>query len=87
MKPNGGGRPTGKIAQKITYTFGDYSKFSEAFSSTAASQFGSGWAWLVKDVDTKVKRGGTPPEHVQYSNSAGYHWVSKLKVLPEPAGE
>jgi len=37
MKPNGGGRPTGKIAQKITQAFGDYSKFIEAFSSATAT--------------------------------------------------
>ena len=43
MKPNG--RPTGKIGQKITQAFGDYSKFAEAFSNAAATQFGSGWAW------------------------------------------
>jgi len=37
MKPNGGGRPTGKIAHKITQAFGDYPKFAEAFSSAAAT--------------------------------------------------
>jgi len=67
MKPNGGGRPAGKIAQKITQAFGDYSKFSEAFSSAAASQFGSGWAWLVKDGDTlkviKTGNADTPIAH------------------------
>lgn len=67
MTPNGGGRPTGKIAQKITQAFGDYPKFVAAFSSAAASQFGSGWAWLVKDGDTlkviKTGNADTPIAH------------------------
>jgi len=49
MKPGGGGEPNGKIAQKISESFGSYQKFVEAFSGAAASQFGSGWAWLVQD--------------------------------------
>jgi superoxide dismutase, Fe-Mn family len=49
MKPGGGGEPRGKIAEKINESFGSYQKFAEAFSSAAASQFGSGWAWLVLD--------------------------------------
>jgi Fe-Mn family superoxide dismutase len=51
MKPGGGGMPGGKLAAKIDATFGDYQKFAEEFSSAAASQFGSGWAWLVLDGD------------------------------------
>lgn len=67
MTPNGGGRPTGKISQKISQAFGDYPKFVEVFSSAAASQFGSGWAWLVKDGDTlkviKTGNADTPIAH------------------------
>ena len=47
MKPNGGGKPTGAIAQAITADFGSYEKFVELFSQAGATQFGSGWAWLV----------------------------------------
>ncbi|MBN1571418.1 MAG: superoxide dismutase [Acidobacteria bacterium] len=49
MKPGGGGEPRGKMADKINESFGSYQKFVEAFSSAAASQFGSGWAWLVQE--------------------------------------
>jgi Fe-Mn family superoxide dismutase len=51
MKPGGGGRPAGSMAEKIDTAFGGYDKFAEAFSHAAASQFGSGWAWLVKAED------------------------------------
>jgi superoxide dismutase, Fe-Mn family len=49
MKPGGGGEPQGKIAEKIRDSFGSYQKFADEFSNAAASQFGSGWAWLVVD--------------------------------------
>jgi len=49
MKPGGGGEPQGKIADKIKESFGSYQKFVEVFSNAAATQFGSGWAWLVLD--------------------------------------
>ena len=49
MKPGGGGAPTGAIAQKINADFGSYEKFVEEFKNAGATQFGSGWAWLVLD--------------------------------------
>ena len=49
MKPGGGGAPTGAIDQKINTDFGGYEKFVEAFKNAGATQFGSGWAWLVLD--------------------------------------
>ncbi len=49
MKPGGGGKPAGPIGQAVAQSFGDYQKFVEAFSTAAATQFGSGWAWLVLD--------------------------------------
>jgi Fe-Mn family superoxide dismutase len=49
MKPGGGGEPQGKMAGMITESFGSYQKFAEVFSNAAATQFGSGWAWLVLD--------------------------------------
>jgi len=51
MKPGGGGEPSGKIGERIKESFGSHQKFVDAFSSAAASQFGSGWAWLVDDGD------------------------------------
>lgn len=50
MKPNGGGRPTGKLADMINDAFGDFDAFEEAFKKAAVTQFGSGWAWLVFDA-------------------------------------
>jgi len=47
MKPNGGGTPTGALAAKIDADFGSFDKFVEAFKAAGATQFGSGWAWLV----------------------------------------
>ncbi len=47
MKPGGGGEPTGAVADGIKDSFGDYQSFRKAFSEAGATQFGSGWAWLV----------------------------------------
>ena len=47
MSPNGGGAPTGKIADLIDSSFGSYEEFKTQFTAAGATQFGSGWAWLV----------------------------------------
>ena len=49
MKPNGGGAPKGELAKKINDDFGGFDQFKEAFKQAGATQFGSGWAWLVLD--------------------------------------
>lgn len=46
MSPNGGGQPTGELADAINSTFGSFDAFKEEFSKAAATRFGSGWAWL-----------------------------------------
>jgi len=51
MSPNGGGKPTGAIAEAIDASFGSYDNFVKEFSAAGAGQFGSGWAWLVKAGD------------------------------------
>lgn len=51
MKPNGGGEPSGALADAINRDFGSYANFRKAFSDAAVAQFGSGWAWLVKEGD------------------------------------
>jgi Fe-Mn family superoxide dismutase len=57
MKPGGGGPPTGAIAQKIDSDFGSFEKFSDAFKNAGATQFGSGWAWLIlKDDKLQVMK-------------------------------
>ena len=51
MAPGGGGQPSGAIGEAINGSFGSYDKFREEFSNAAATQFGSGWAWLVAEGD------------------------------------
>lgn len=52
MGPNGGGTPSGALAQAIDTAYGSFEDFKTAFSNAAATQFGSGWAWLC------VQKGG-----------------------------
>ncbi len=59
LKPNGGGEPTGRLAEDINATFGSYEKFKEEFAKAAVSRFGSGWAWLVV-ADGKLAITSTP---------------------------
>ena len=49
MKPGGGGTPSGALAAKINADFGSFDSFVDAFKTAGATQFGSGWAWLVLD--------------------------------------
>ncbi len=49
MSPNGGGVPSGDLALAINNRFGSFDDFKDAFSRAAATQFGSGWAWLLVD--------------------------------------
>lgn len=55
MKKNGGGKVTGKLLTKIEKDLGSFEKFVEEFKIAGATQFGSGWAWLVADEDGKLK--------------------------------
>ncbi|MGH3793800.1 MAG: superoxide dismutase [Pseudonocardiaceae bacterium] len=48
LSPNGGGEPTGPIAEAITEEFGNFAAFKERFAFVATSHVGSGWAWLVR---------------------------------------
>ena len=52
MSPDGGGQPTGAVADAINAAYGSFDGFKDAFSKAAATRFGSGWAWLC------VKKGG-----------------------------
>jgi len=55
MSPNGGGLPSGKLAAAIDAEFGSFENFKTAFADAAATQFGSGWAWLCVHKDGSVK--------------------------------
>jgi Fe-Mn family superoxide dismutase len=52
MKPGGGGAPSGALAEKINADLGSFDAFKEQFKTAGATQFGSGWAWLVLDGGT-----------------------------------
>jgi Fe-Mn family superoxide dismutase len=64
MKPGGGGEPKGALLDAITKSFGSFADFKTKFSAAAVGQFGSGWAWLVKDGSnlaiTTTGNAGTP---------------------------
>ncbi len=60
MSPNGGGEPTGELATAINDAFGSFEDFKTAFSNAAATQFGSGWAWLCVHPGGKLEVCGTP---------------------------
>lgn len=55
MKPKGGGKPSGKLAEAIDKTFGSCDKFQQQLTEAGLTQFGSGWAWLVKTSDGKLE--------------------------------
>ena len=69
MKPNGGGAPTGKIGEMIERDFGSYEAFKAKFKEAGATQFASGWAWLVaKDGHLEIRK---TPNAVRPSDEDG----------------
>ncbi|MCP9812499.1 superoxide dismutase [Synechococcus lacustris] len=69
IKPAGGGMPSGALAEKINADFGSFESFAEQFKTAGATQFGSGWAWLVLDAGslkvTKTANADLPLAHGQ----------------------
>ncbi len=55
LSPNGGGKPTGALADAINSTFGSFDEFKAEFTKCAVTTFGSGWAWLVKNADGSLE--------------------------------
>lgn len=76
MKPNGGGVPSGKIADAINGSFESFDKFKNIFNDAAMKRFGSGWAWLVKTSDGKLTVGSTPNQDNPLMD------ISELKGTP-----
>ncbi len=69
MKPDGGGKPEGRLLEMIEGSFGGFDAFRSAFIEAGLAQFGSGWVWLVQDGDTlkivKTSNADTPAAHGQ----------------------
>jgi Fe-Mn family superoxide dismutase len=74
MAPNAGGEPTGALADAINAAFGSFAEFKEKFSTSGATNFGSGWTWLVKNADGSV-------EIVNTSNAANPMRDGKTPIL------
>ena len=60
LSANGGGQPTGAVAEAIDKSFGSFDKFKEEFTKAATTRFGSGWAWLCKVADGSLQLCSTP---------------------------
>jgi Fe-Mn family superoxide dismutase len=69
MKPGSDGKPVRQMLELVDKSFGDFGKFRSAFVEAALTQFGSGWVWLVQDVDglkiVKTSNADTPVAHGQ----------------------
>ena len=63
MAPNAGGNPTGELAAAIDKAYGSFEAFKDAFSNAAATQFGSGWAWLCVHKGGAVEVCSTPNQY------------------------
>ncbi len=74
LSPSGGGAPSGALADAINQAFGSFDAFKEKFSTSAATNFGSGWTWLVKSADGGV-------EIVNTSNAATPLADDKIALL------
>lgn len=55
LKPNGGGQPSGALADAINKKFGSFDEFKKQFAQTCVTTFGSGWGWLVKNADGSIE--------------------------------
>ncbi len=60
MKQNGGGNPSGALAEAINSTFGSLDEMKTKFNTAGTTRFGSGWAWLIKNSAGKLEIGSTP---------------------------
>jgi len=67
LSPSGGGEPTGAVAAAINQAFGGYEEFRKAFTTAAATRFGSGWAWLVRKQNGSLEVYSTANQDSPYS--------------------
>ena len=67
MSPNGGGAPTGDLANAINAAFGSFDNFKTQFAAAGGSRFGSGWAWLLVNADGSVSITSTPNQDTPIS--------------------
>jgi len=74
LSPNGGGEPSGALAEAINKAFGSFADFKAKFAQSAAGNFGSGWTWLVKNGDGSL-------EIVNTSNAANPMTSGKHPLL------
>ncbi len=93
MAPNGGGEPSGALADAIKAKWGSYAAFKEAFVKSAVGNFGSGWTWLVKKADGSVDivntgAAGTPLTTADKALLTVDVWGARLlHRLPQPASQ
>ncbi|MEC9282817.1 MAG: Fe-Mn family superoxide dismutase [Bdellovibrionota bacterium] len=73
LSPNGGGAASGAVAEKINAKWGSFEKFAEEFTNSAATNFGSGWTWLVANKDGDLE--------IYNSSNAGTPMTEGLKAL------
>lgn len=71
MAPNGGGQPSGAVADAITSAFGSLDALKEEFNAAAANRFGSGWAWVVVDGSGNLKVTSTPNQDNPLMDGSG----------------
>ncbi len=65
LSPNGGGEPSGELAEEIKSKFGSFANFKEEFNKAAATRFGSGWAWLSVNSSGDLQVSSTPNRIIQ----------------------
>ena len=80
MSPNGGGNPSGSLAEAISRDFGSFDEFKNTFSNAAATQFGSGWAWLCVHPGGKLEVCSTPNQDNPMMPGVGCNGVPILGI-------
>lgn len=86
MAPGGGGAPSGALGDAINAAFGSFDEFKTQFAAAGATQFGSGWAWLVANSDGTVEIAKTPNAVCPMVEGAQLHRPPAAILQPlEPA--